>query len=156
MDNRFCVKCGAPITPNSAFCGKCGAKLDEYVEPTPAQQYRAYQTYTVDPYAPKPLSVKSKVFGGIGLGLSIFGFVWAIICFFFAMASTDSYGEPFAIIGFFYSFILIVCSILGLVFANMARNDGNYSGLTSTGKGLGVAGLVIFILNIVISMANLG
>ncbi len=175
MSTKFCVQCGNLLDSNTVFCPVCGTKQTQptYTPPPPPlvgnqTTYSPYSSYNqsqyYDPYAPKPISTKSKVLGGIGLGLSIFGLVVSIIMFIYSMAALeldsssyyyDSSATVMATIVIVYSIIFMAASIIGLVFSNIARNDGNLSGLTKTGKVLGTIGIIVFCIAIVFSMGSL-
>jgi hypothetical protein len=105
---------------------------------------------------PKPSLVK-KI---IGMALSIEGFVMAIITvlysFIFIMAAIGT-GEPeMGMVALVFTFIMAIIglpgSIIGLVFSNKARNAGDTSAMSRVGKGLGLAGIIVFAASFVIAI----
>ncbi len=80
----FCSNCGNQIDTAAKFCGNCGAPVAVPAEPVavpvpetpvvvvPAEPERVYAAEPV-------VSVKTKVFGFVGMGLSIGGLFFAII-----------------------------------------------------------------------------
>lgn len=126
----------------------------EYVQPVaPATPvYPSYQP-TVAPIQEGP-SVKSKILGGIGMGLAIFGFVFALIVFFMGIAAVDSYDDELAIMGISYSIVCLPFSILGTIFCGSARKDG-VGGMAVTGKIFGIIGIVLYGLGFLLSCGGL-
>ena len=126
----------------------------EYVQPVaPATPvYPAYQT----PAAPiqEGPSVKSKILGGIGMGLAIFGFVFALIVFFMGITALDSYGDDVAIMGISYAIVCMPFSILGTSFCGSARKNG-VGGMAVTGKIFGIIGIVLYGLGFLLSCGGL-
>lgn len=167
----FCSSCGAQQAPVAPVAPVVEAPVveapvaevapaPEYVQPVapapvveaPAYSvaYPAYQP-TVAPVKEGP-SVKSKILAGVGMGLAIFGFLYAIIMFFMSIGAADSYDEDLAV-GVIMMFIMMMpFSILGLSFCGPARKDG-VGGIAVTGKVFSIIGIVLYGLSFFISLA---
>jgi hypothetical protein len=94
------------------------------------------------------------------MALSIEGFVMAIITvlysFIFIMAAIGT-GEPeMGMVALVFTFIMAIIglpgSIIGLVFSSKARNAGDTSAMSRVGKGLGLAGIIVFAASFVIAI----
>lgn len=146
------VQPAAPVAPE--YVQPVAPVAPEYVQPVaPATPvYPAYQAPTA-PVKEGP-SVKSKILGGIGMGLAIFGFVFALIVFFMGVAAVDSYDEELAIMGISYAIVCIPFSILGLSFCGPARKDG-VGGMAVTGKVFSIISIVLYGLGFLLSCGGL-
>lgn len=181
---KYCANCGTALDDAAVFCSGCGAQqapaapvdnptevlnpvesvpaAPEYVQPAAPEYVQpvapatpAYPSYqpTVAPIQEGP-SVKSKILGGIGMGLAIFGFVFALIVFFMGIAAVDSYDDAPAIMGISYSIVCLPFSILGTIFCGSARKDG-VGGMAVTGKIFGIIGIVLYGLGFLLSCGGL-
>lgn len=169
----FCSSCGAQQAPVAPVAPVVEAPVveapvaevapaPEYVQPVapapvveaPAYNvaYPAYQP-AVAPVKEGP-SVKSKILAGIGMGLAILGFIFAILVFFFGVAAIDSYDDELAILGIVYSIMFIPFSIIGLSFCGPARKDG-VGGMAVTGKVFSIIGIVLYGLGFLLSCGGL-
>ena len=172
---KYCAACGTALDDAAVFCSSCGAQqapvapvapvveapvaevapAPEYVQPVaPAYQvaYPAYQP-AVAPVKEGP-SVKSKILAGIGMGLAILGFIFALIVFFVGVGAVDTYDEDLAIVGIVYSIMFIPFSIIGLSFCGPARKDG-VGGMAVTGKVFSIISIVLYGLGFLLSCGGL-
>ncbi|MBE7057030.1 MAG: zinc-ribbon domain-containing protein [Ruminococcaceae bacterium] len=186
MENNmvYCRNCGAQIKADDAFCSSCGSaqvvaeepnveKAFEETQVLPTYQteyqpeyemqesiYQQPQTkYVYEQEVPPKASVKSKVFGGIGFGLSMYGFIFAFFSLCMSISTIDaSYNEAeeLASISMVYSLLFIATSIIGLSFSGIARKDGNKSALTVLGKVFGIIGIVFYGLAFTIAIGAIG
>jgi len=128
----FCKSCGAKLYKNAKFCALCGDKVEEELEdtnpeisadaPIPAKETTTIQT---DLSTPTQTTSTERKFSG----KAITGFVLSLVAFIIA-------GIP--------------CSVIGIIFSSLALSDikrKNYSG-----KGLAIAGLVLSIIALVLSI----
>lgn len=165
---KYCAACGTALDDAAVFCSSCGAQQAPVapvapvveapvaeVAPAPVVEapaynvaYPAYQP-TVAPVKEGP-SVKSKILAGIGMGLAILGFIFALIVFFVGVGAVDTYDEDLAIVGIVYSIMFIPFSILGLSFCGPARKDG-VGGMAVTGKVFSIISIVLYGLGFLLS-----
>ena len=154
---KYCSNCGQALEDTVVFCHNCGARQGEtapaqnavqppvqnYVQP-PVQNYVQQPMYT--PEQPKTSGVKGKVLGGIGFGLSLFGFIMSLICFVISISAIDAGWEADELAGVSigYTLVFIACSIIGMIFSGKAREDGNFSALSTMAKVFGIIGTILF------------
>lgn len=147
----FCPKCGTQLSENSAFCHFCGAQLNQqqqqqYQQPQYQQpQYQQPQQFI---YVSKP-PVPGRGLGIAGMVLGIIGLVYAVYCFFMAIAIADTNLrniEPFAIVFIFFA----VLSILGISLAGAGRNKGYINGISTSGIVTSAIGLFLYFVSILI------
>ena len=172
---KYCAACGTALDDAAVFCSSCSAQqapvapvapvaeapvaevapAPEYVQPVAPAYNVAYPAYqpTVAPVKEGP-SVKSKVLAGVGMGLAILGFIFAILVFFFGVAAIDSYDDELAILGIVYSIMFIPFSIIGLSFCGPARKDG-VGGMAVTGKVFSIISIVLYGLGFLLSCSGL-
>lgn len=132
----FCKNCGAKIEDNSKFCASCGSEiiLETPIENnTPTQEQETIQNPNVESTNNTQAenienSAPRKKFSGKGIA----GFVLSLVGLFI-------FGIP--------------CGILGVVFSSIAMKETKTKNLR--GKGLAIAGLVISIIDIVLTLATL-
>ena len=133
---NICPNCNLNIETPTNFCPRCGAD----VRPTqnPVQPNYVNQV-TYSPYPVEKPNLAKKI---VGMALSIFGFAFSIII---AIMSLATLALPEASFGItlVYSIFSLPGSIIGFNFSNEARNLGDQSKLSSTGKSLGLAGIII-------------
>ena len=127
----FCKSCGARLYKNAKFCAHCGDKVEEIEDSISTitneeQPSTNNEVLTSLPSANTQSEViEKKKFSG----KAITGFVLSIVGLFFA-------GIP--------------CGIIGIIFSSIALGDikrKNYGG-----KGLAIAGLVVSIITLVLSI----
>ena len=135
---KYCPNCGTALEDAALFCTACG------VQQAPAA-----------PVAPAPVaaSVGAKVLGGIGFGLSLFGFLWALFAFIFGCIAMEE--AEAGIAAFIYALMLSPFSILGTVFCGNSRKNGNCNGLTACGKVFGIIGIVLFGLGLLMGVTGM-
>ena len=136
--------------PTTAYVGSPEVPAYE-----PAPNYApAYAPVYPANYAPAPTaSVGAKVLGGIGFGLSLFGFLWALFAFIFGCAAMEE--AEAGIAAFIYALMLSPFSILGTVFCGNSRKNGNRNGLTACGKVFGIIGIVLFGLGLLMGITGM-
>lgn len=160
----FCPNCGSQVPSDNKFCSVCGSPVDTekkietpinytVAEPTyTAYSQPAYPTYT-EPVvaAPAPVSAKSKVKGFIGMGVSIEGFIVAILGVIYTLISIAFVAEPYmyeAFIGMFvmaaiFNIIGLVSCIIGRVLCRKSEQEGFTSKACSVGSKLGLVGIIL-------------
>ncbi len=144
----FCSNCGNQLDTSAKFCGNCGApvavpaesvaapELEAPVAVAPAEPERVYM---VEP----AVSVKTKVFGFVGMGLAIGGLFLAIIGVLYTLMGC------FAEIGVGFGFSLGIGAfswplcILGKIFCTRSQEGGNTSNVCSIGSKLSIAGMIV-------------
>lgn len=151
---KYCSKCGTAMEDNAVFCSVCGEKQAPIVAQPVYNPENQVSVQPVEPlYTPaydpnilpqKTVSLKDKIFGYVGFGLSTFAFTFSIICFFMAAASLESYVADPAIISMVYTIAFFPCSIVGLVFSRKSREAGNEVVFTKLGKVFGIISIIIF------------
>lgn len=151
---KYCSKCGTAMDDNAVFCSACGEKQAPTVAQPVYNPENQVPVQTVEPlYTPaydpnilpqKTVSVKDKVFGFVGFGLSTFAFTFSIICFFMAAVSLESYVADPAIISFMYTILFFPCAIIGLIFSKKSREAGNEVVFTKLGKVFGIISIIVF------------
>ena len=131
------------------------APAPEYLQPVAPAYNVAYPAYqpVAAPVKEGP-SVKSKVLAGVGMGLAILGFIFALIVFFVGVGAVDTYDEDLAIVGIVYSIMFIPFSIIGLSFCGPARKDG-VGGMAVTGKVFSIISIVLYGLGFLLSCGGL-
>lgn len=137
---NICPNCNYNIDSPTNFCPRCGADIrpaQNPVQPTYQTTYSNQTTYT--PYPVEKPNLAKKI---VGMALSIFGFAFSIII---AIISLATMAIPEASFGLtvVYAIFSMPGSIIGFNFSNEARNLGDQSKLSSTGKSLGLAGIII-------------
>ena len=172
---KYCAACGTALDDAAVFCSSCGAQqapvapvapvveapvaevapAPEYVQPVAPTYNVAYPAYqpAVAPVKEGP-SVKSKVLAGVGMGLAILGFIFALIVFFVGVGAVDTYDEDLAIVGIVYSIMFVPFSIIGLSFCSPARKDG-VGGMAVTGKVFSIISIVLYGLGFLLSCGGL-
>jgi predicted amidophosphoribosyltransferase len=58
--NKFCVNCGAPLTPSSKFCTNCGSPVVAATCPTCGQNWPGNQTQGNAPFAVSQTNVSAQ------------------------------------------------------------------------------------------------
>lgn len=160
----ICKNCNHTSETMLNFCPICGNAM-VLEQPAEVQTPDTYQNPVVfqnnvivnQPEPAKKPNLAKKI---IGMALSIEGFVMAIITvlysFIFIMAAIGT-GEPeMGMVALVFTFIMAIIglpgSIIGLVFSNKARNAGDTSAMSRVGKGLGLAGIIVFAASFVIAI----
>lgn len=174
----FCSSCGAQQAPMSPVAPVAEAPVEvapvveapfevapvvevapapEYVQPVapaapvaPVAPVAPAYTVAYPPYPAPVIPVKSKILAGIGMGLSILGFIFSLIVFFLGITIVDSGYEEMAISNIVYVVMWMPLSILGLSFCGPARKDG-VGGMAVTGKVFGIIGIVLYGLGFLMS-----
>ena len=138
----FCSNCGKPLDSSSNFCDNCGVAVVENNAPitptTPAIVEPAPQVYNVPTN-----SVKSKVLGFVGMGLSIAGLTFAIfglLYTFIGVSTEEALGFAFSVAFGLFSMPL---SIVGGILCSRSASMGNCSAACSVGSKLRVAGIIV-------------
>lgn len=141
----FCSNCGNQLDTSAKFCGNCGAPVAVPAEPVasetfvpvaPAEPERVYMAEPV-------ISVKTKVFGFVGMGLGIGGLFFAIIGVLYTLMGC------FAEIGVGFGFSLGIGAfswplcIVGKIFCARSQESGNTSNVCSIGSKLSIAGMIV-------------
>ena len=179
----FCEKCGKPVEETAKFCRNCGEPLpaSESVEPAysnpgtyayptpenvlfkepepvaPVYAEPAVPVYSV-PIYPEPaepvVSVKTKVLGFVGMGVSIFGLFFAVFGLLYTLIGMSEVGLGF---GFAIGFNLfsLPCGIVGMVLSNQSRNAGNIAKSASVGAKLGLASVIVSGVMLFLGFVNL-
>ena len=128
------------VVPTAAYVGEPQAPVY-----APAPNYAPnYAPVYPASYAPAPTaSVGAKVSAGVGFGLVMFGFLFAIICFFMGLSAGIECDEDLAsgVIAFFVLFF--PPSLIGLILCGNARKNGA-GGLAVTGKVFGIISTVMY------------
>ena len=176
---KYCAACGTALDDAAAFCSGCGAQQAPVapvapveaapvevapveapvVEAAPAPvapvatvAYPAYPP-TVMPVQEEP-SVGAKVMSGIGLGLAIFGFVFAFFAFIIGAIAAGDYDEDAAVTAIMFAVMFLPTSILGTCFCGSGRKNG-VGGPAITGKIFGIIGCVLYGIGFLCSLAAL-
>lgn len=126
----FCKNCGAKLEDNSKFCASCGSEVavEAQTEVNTSIEEQATVTPSNDD-APKSIENPTpKKFSGKGIAGFVLSLVGMII-----------FGIP--------------CGILGIIFSSIALKEVKTKNLK--GKGLAIAGLVISIIDVVLTIAML-
>ncbi len=160
----ICKNCNHTSETQLNFCPICGNAmvLEETAEAQTPDTYQnpvVFQNNVVI-NQPEPTQKPSLVKKIVGMALSIEGFVMAIItllyAFIFIMAAIGTGETEMGMVALVFTFIMAIIglpgSIIGLIFSNSARNAGDRSALSRIGKGLGLAGIIIFAATFVISI----
>ena len=173
---KYCAACGTALDDAAAFCSGCGAQQAPVapvapveaapvevapveapvVETAPAPVATvAYPAYppTVMPVQEEP-SVGAKVMSGIGLGLAIFGFVFAFFAFIIGAIAAGDYDEDAAVTAIMFAVMFLPTSILGTCFCGSGRKNG-VGGPAITGKIFGIIGCVLYGIGFLCSLAAL-
>ncbi len=141
----FCPKCGTQISENSAFCQFCGSPMNQQQQQPYQPQYQQQQQIL---YVAKP-PVPGRGLGIAGMVLGIIGLVYAVYCFFMAIAIADTNLrniESSAIVFIVFS----VLSILGVSLAGSGRNKGYINGISTSGIVTSAIGLFLYFVSILI------
>ena len=137
----ICSKCNYTSDNSVRFCPWCGNVMNEHIT--------AFDT-------PNKSSLPKKI---VGMVLSINCFIFAVITgvYSFILAIVPDEAAVFAglLITVYFSLLGLPGSIIGLIFSNKARNLGDTSKISSSGKGLGLAGIIIFAASFVISILGI-
>lgn len=144
----FCSNCGNQLDTSAKFCGNCGAPVAAQNEPVaepvsetvvavaPAEPERVYAAEPV-------VSVKTKVFGFVGMGLAIGGLFFAIIGVLYALIGCFAeVGVGFGMSLGFGAFSWPLC-IVGKIFCARSQESGNTSNVCSIGSKLSIAGMIV-------------
>lgn len=133
---NICPNCNLNIETATNFCPRCGADIRPAQNPV---QPNYVNQVTYSPYPVEKPNLAKKI---VGMALSIFGFAFSIIIAIMSLATLALPGASFGIT-LVYSIFSLPGSIIGFNFSNEARNLGDQSKLSSTGKSLGLAGIII-------------
>lgn len=153
----FCVKCGYRIESDDKFCFACGAPVaGRESEPAPvAAPYPVVQPGLVPVMTEPPrLSVKTKVLGFVGMGLSIGGFVIAILGILYTMIFMEI-PPAGAVFAFYLSVFSMPLSIVGRILSKKSIEGGNQSTVCTVGTRLGLAGIIISAVMLFLGFTNL-
>lgn len=157
----FCRECGAQIVPGSKFCTNCGTAvvahegsesqpfggMREPVEPVmPVQSVVPALPVTLAPAPVVP--VKAKVFGFVGMGLSIEAVGMVLLCFLYVFVGIGLEAGELLGSAFGYGIVALVSAIVGLVLSAKSRGRGFKNAVTTIGLGLGIASIVVLIASI--------
>lgn len=136
----ICSKCNYTSDDAIRFCPLCSSVMNEHIT--------AFDV-------PNKSSLPKKI---VGMALSIDGFVGTVLVSYFilliSLASVTDDVPNFIslIITIYFSLFGLPPSIIGLTFSNQARNLGDTSKFSSTGKGLGTAGIILWTVCYAISI----
>ena len=171
----ICPKCNHTSEEKINFCPLCGAQMSEeqpiqetsaeavenaVVEPAQNAYEQNYnptyeQTYNPNYYAYPPVKKPSLAFKIVGMGLSIAGFIFAIIV---SLASLAGFADPESALAMplVFSIFYAPFSIVGLIFSNKCRNAGDTSTFSRLGKIFGIIGIIIYGISIFIGFFCVG
>ena len=139
----ICSKCNYTSDDSVRFCPLCGNVMNEHI---------------IGSATPNRSSLPKKI---VGMALSIDGFVMAVLSAYFVLlisliSTTDDVPNFInLIITIYFSLFGLPLSIIGLSFSNEARNLGDTSKFSGTGKGLGTAGIILWAVCYAISISIL-
>lgn len=128
------------VVPTAAYVGEPQAPV---YAPAPNYAPNYAPVYPAN-YAPAPTaSVGAKVSAGVGFGLVMFGFLFAIICFLMGVGAGIECDEELSagVLAFFFMFF--PPSLIGLILCGNARKNGA-GGLAVTGKVFGIISTVMY------------
>ncbi|MBR4109545.1 MAG: zinc-ribbon domain-containing protein [Oscillospiraceae bacterium] len=137
-----CTNCGNQLAEGNKFCSVCGTPVPA-PEPIPEAVPAAAdpQPYYAPAVTAEPvISVKTKVLGFVGMGLSIGGLFFAVLGILYALIGMVEQGLGFAFAIAFGMFSMPL-SIVGRILANKSREEGNLSNVCSVGSGVGLGGI---------------
>ena len=153
-----CINCGNPLSASDKFCSCCGAKVPEVRQEVPVQPVRPAQNDQYYYSAVKPaqveLSRKDKVFGFVGMGLSIGGVFMAALGLIYTMIGMIETGAGFAI-SLIFGMFSVPLSIVGLKLTRRSKDAGNTSGTCTAGTATGIAGIAVSGLMAFLGFINL-
>jgi len=96
--------------------------------------------------------VGAKVINDIGLGLTIFGLVFAFFTFIIGTIAAGDYDEDAAVAAIMFAVMFLPTSILGTCFCSSGRKNG-VGGPAITGKIFGIIGCVLYGIGFLCSLA---
>ncbi|MBR2447533.1 MAG: hypothetical protein IKB29_00965 [Clostridia bacterium] len=140
----ICQKCNYSSESPANFCPLCGNPMVTH-QPT---------------YTNGSNSISNRVKKFVGMGLSIYGFIFAaiaafydlIICFTASVAEESEIAIAAIMFTVIFGIFGMPCSIIGLVFSNQARNLGDTSTFSRVGKAFGLAGIITFAASFFLSI----
>ncbi len=155
----YCKYCGTQISNDSKFCHNCGSNVepqgDVALQPVVEQPVVAEPIEPVKPKVSISKSIKSLVFGAIGMEFAIMAMIFIIefIAVFSISVGTEDNGAIIALV-----IVFLPISIIGLCFANAAKSNsdeycalsGSPNGFSKTGRILGITARVLSIISIAI------
>ena len=160
----ICPNCKKVFDSPLKFCYECGTQVVN-VEPV-AEQQPQYQgnTYNQNPYQQNPYVATpyyqqkkpSKAKEIIGMILSISGFASSIIGIIYTILFMAIEPSAGFFMGFIFSLECFPCSLIGFLFSNGCINEGSTSKLSSVGKALGLAGVIISSVVLFLTFACIG
>ena len=174
--SNFCRNCGAPVgalaeqmkdvpavQPDVAPVEQTYAAPAEqtyavpvepvYVQPVaPVYAVPVEQTYAV-PAEPE-ISVKTKVLGFVGMGVSIFGLFFSVFGLLNTLIGMSEYAMGFGM-AVAFSLFSLPCGIVGMVLSNQSRNAGNIAKSASVGAKLGLASVIVSCVMLFLGFVNL-
>lgn len=136
------------VVPTTAYVGEPQAPA---YAPAPNYAPQYAPVYPAN-YAPAPTtSVGAKVSAGVGFGLVMFGFLFAIIVFCMGLVAGADCDEELAtgVVTFFFMFF--PPSLIGLILCGNGRKNGA-GGLAVTGKVFGIISVVMYGLGLLVSL----
>lgn len=135
----ICQKCNYSSETSSNFCPLCGNPM---ISHNPTYTTTAPKSYLAKKITGMVLSLNCFILAVIA---GVYSLILAIIPDEVAVASGLVITVYFALFG-------LPGSIIGLIFSNQVRNLGDTSRMSSSGKGLGLAGIIIFAASFVVSL----
>lgn len=129
----YCRNCGTFLNHNGAFCERCGAPTNPQTDPRPKVQGRG-------------LAIASMVLGIIGMVCAVAFFFGAL-----SMIELDLESSPVLFIAILYSAL----SVLALIFSAISKSRGNNQSFQKTGFALGLAGAIIFFIDLLLMLTVL-
>ena len=127
----YCKNCGKELIENASFCPECGTPVSSVHESEFKKAEDPFniggQTYDQKPRVPKCFTV----FGNVGFGLSLAGFICGFI--------------PFI------CYVGIELALAGLVFSCLGQRDVNNLKKAKSGKVFGILGIIFSFIMIIVS-----
>lgn len=165
----YCFECGTKLEASDKFCSQCGTPVRAYQTPESEVQpvnampevpvMPAEPVAPMVPYAPAEpatptVPVKAKVFGFVGMGLSIAGLVFSCIGMLYTLLGMglEGLGLLFAII---YAVIATPFAVAGLVLSKKAKGLGFKGAAATVGVGLGIASCALIGLSLMLGVLGL-
>lgn len=153
-----CINCGNPLSASDKFCSRCGARVPEIRQEIPVQPVQPAQNDQYYYSAVKParveLSKKDKIFGFVGMGLSIGGVFMAVLGLLYTMIGMIETGIGFAM-AIAFGMFSVPLSIVGLKLTGQSKDAGNTSGVCTAGTATGIAGIAVSGLMVFLGFINL-
>ena len=162
-EQKFCGSCGTAVTATAAPAAPVAPVYEAPVKPayeapvTPAYQaptapvYQApaptYQAPTYPTYQPVRKEETNEISGGakakgiVGMVLGIVGMVFGALAGLFALVSVEEVEMVFYTL--YFSIIALPLSIVGRVLAGKSQDAGNTAKGCSTGRALGLVGIIV-------------